>query len=242
MPAGWMKRLVEEREAHVWHVRLDVLHPASAQLQRWLSAEETARAARIIEPLQRARFIAVRAAVRGVLATYTGSNAASLMLQREPGGKPVLTGADVPHFSLTHSGALAAVAVAAFPLGVDLEHVRELRHARAARRILHRETLSAIDALPAAIRMEALIDAWTLREAHVKAVGGGMFRTPDTIPFEPRAGSGLSRVHGRDGEEWSVLRWSPAPGVRAALAARGMLAAVSHMEWDPGMDDVQEEG
>lgn len=236
-----MKRLVDDREAHVWHIHLDALRAAGERLEVCLSAEETERARRIAEPVQRERFIVVRAAVRGILAHYTGTTAAGVTLQRTPGGKPLLEGADAPHFSLTHSGGLAAVAVAAAPVGIDLEHVRELRRARAATRILHPETLARIDALPAADRAAAFIDAWTQREAHVKAVGGGMFRTPDTLPFEPRQEEAVHRLRARDGSEWSVLRWSPAHGLRAALAVQGPLDSVTHLSWNRDVADTHEE-
>ena len=232
MPAGWIEQLIEDGEAHVWHVRLDALRDAGEPLRSCLSAEETERARRIAAPLQRERFLTVRAAVRDILARYTGTSAAAIALAREPGGKPVITGTGAPHFSITHSAGAAAVAVSAAPVGIDVEHVRDLRRARAATRILHPETIAHIRALPQAEQAEAIIDAWTQREAHVKAVGGGMFRTPDSLPFDVAQRDAVQSLPGRDGHRWSVLRWSPAPNLRAALVILGPVLGVRHLYWN----------
>jgi hypothetical protein len=63
----------------------------------------------------------------------------------------------------------------------------------------------------------------------VKAVGGGLFRTPDTLPFDPYVpADGEPRVLlERDGDaEWSLARFEPAAGMRAALVVRGRLHGV----------------
>jgi len=233
-----MQRLVEGEEAHVWHVRLDdAVHPESEQHS--LSAEEMARAARVPEGALRARFCRVRRAVRSVLSQYAGIDPAALPIERETGGKPRLAMTGAPHFSLTHSGLLAAIVVAAAPAGIDFEHVRALRRARAAARVLHPDTLTAAAALPEAARAAALIDAWTLREAHVKAVGGGMFRTPDTLPFTPHVIDGVAHVKGRDGSEWSVQRWEPTPLVRATVVVQGRIERVVQLHWQSSNAEEQ---
>lgn len=240
-PSAWMTRLVADREVHVWHVRLDtVLHPHHS-LRACLSQQEIERSARLSNPILRAQFIIARVAVRHVLATYTGTPARALALHRDTGGKPLLAAEAAPHFSLTHSGTLAAIAVAANPVGIDIEHVRALRHARAAQRVLHPDTTAAVNALDADAQPEALIDAWTLREAHVKAVGGGMFRTPDILPWQPHPAAGLVRMRGRDGGVWSVARWAPAAGTRAALVVRGALEAMTELTWNPDTTTEEEE-
>ncbi|HSJ10496.1 MAG TPA: 4'-phosphopantetheinyl transferase superfamily protein [Longimicrobiales bacterium] len=226
------KRLVEGGEAHVWHVRLDAPPRSLEWLESCLSGPERDRAAIMRSALTRHRFTVARAALRSVLSAYAGVPPTALMLETQPGGKPLLAMAAAPHFSLTHSGARAAIVVAAAPAGIDIEHVRELRRARAAERVLHRDTLAAIRPLDPVARAVAIIDAWTLREAHVKAVGGGLMRTPDILPWQPAEDGHAGAAHGRDGSQWTVMRWSPAPGLRAAVVVSGVVDTIAHFEWD----------
>ena len=110
-----------EPAVFLWLVDLD--DPALDALAPCLSAQEQARAARYRgDALQRGHRRA-RAALRHILAHHTGQPPATLALAEGPLGKPVLDGLAL-HFNLSHSGALALVAVASVPVGIDLEQRR----------------------------------------------------------------------------------------------------------------------
>jgi 4'-phosphopantetheinyl transferase len=216
-----------EGVAHVWIVSLDATAGTLEHMAACLSGEERQRRARMTSETERRRFVVSRGALRTILALCCGRDVMALSLLRAPRGKPHLDGPGAFEFSLSHSRDIAVIAVAAVPVGVDVEHLRESgRYTRAAARVLHHDTNRVLAALPPDARDQAFVDAWTLREAHVKAVGGGLFRTPDSIPFEPgmpRDGR-IVRVAERDGDaQWSVARFVPAPGTSAALTARGEL-------------------
>jgi 4'-phosphopantetheinyl transferase len=170
-----------------------------------------------------------------VLARYTGVAPEALLLTVSERGKPRVAHAGAPHFSVTHSGGSALVAVAGRPVGVDLEREREpARLLYIARRVLHADTAAVLAALSPAQRRTAFLDAWTLREAHVKAVGGGLFETPDVLPFaagQPLDGA-VRPVRDRLGTVWSVARFAPAPRTRACLVVAGDIRRVRYFEWD----------
>lgn len=86
-------------------------------------------------------------------------------------GKPFLPGFPDFHFSLSHSGDWAVCAVSEFPVGVDIEQVRELRKGVAERFFSPEEC-----ALLAGLGEDAFFVFWTLKEAAVKASGEGLAR------------------------------------------------------------------
>jgi 4'-phosphopantetheinyl transferase len=226
-----MRNRLTEDDAHVWIADLDAPAPRRVrELAACLSTEEQARCAALATVAGQRRFTLGRAALRAVLAHYTARPAAALHLVRDARGKPRLVPDDGLHFSLSHSRGLAVIAVAAAAAGVDVEHERQpARLARIAHRILHPETCALLRTLTGSARIAAFLDAWTLREAHVKAVGGGLFRTPDALPFDPHLpADGEPRLLlQRDGAaEWSLARFAPAAGMRAALVVRGRLRGV----------------
>jgi 4'-phosphopantetheinyl transferase len=228
--AGGMIEQLSRDAAHVWIVALDVPTETVRMMAGCLSASELERCERLDGDAARNRFIVARGAVRRILGHCTARDAGALTIVRTEHGKPRLDGGPALEFSVSHSRDIAVVAIAALPLGVDVEHLREVRHLdRTASRVLHHDTTKLLTALPEPQRTDAFIAAWTLREAHIKAVGGGLFRTPDTLPFDPslpRDGR-ITEMHDRTGiETWSVARFRPTPGTDASLAARGSLRSL----------------
>jgi 4'-phosphopantetheinyl transferase len=254
-----MTEHLDAAEAHVWVVPLDAFPADAGTLAGCLSSDEISHRDACPTDDARRRFVVSRAALRVILSHYTGRPPASLMLRRGALGKPFLEQDDgrddALHFSLSHSRATTVVAVARSETGIDVEHEREpARLQRIARRLLHAETVALLERLHGAARRSAFLDAWTLREAHVKAVGGGLFRTPDTLPFRPAQDldtlvtpAAPAAVAGPDdvscpGESsllvphvvmertprapWSVVRFTPGDGLRAVCVVRGIIAAV----------------
>ena len=81
-------------------------------------------------------------------------------------GKPYIPGG--PHFSLTHSGMFAALAVSDTPVGLDIEKIAPVR--RAAARALTIEERKYMEADPE--RRFAYL--WTRKEAALKCTGAGL--------------------------------------------------------------------
>lgn len=227
---------LDAREAHVWSVLTDRVPATDTPLDECLSEHERQRASRLRSPVARARFCATRTALRHILSLYAARPAGELEITTSARGKPVLTGQQDLHFSLSHARNVAVIAVAPLPVGVDIEHARQLRNVdRLARRLLHEHTVATLLDLPFERRLAAFLDAWTQREAHVKAVGGGLFHTPDVLPFDvdaPDDGS-VRPVVDYDGcDAWSVARFAPAAGFRAAIVVRGHIDKLRFLEWN----------
>jgi 4'-phosphopantetheinyl transferase len=189
----------------LWWTRLDAAAAAGRDRSDCLSADELARAARFVSAADGARFVAARAFLRHVLAGRTGTAPQAVRFRYGAHGKPALdeTPRDV-RFSLAHAGNVAACAVTAGPgeVGVDIEHVRPLRDLEGLARVaLARGEMAHLTSLPAPARLAAFFEAWTRKEAVLKAVGCGL-----AWPLD-----GLEVAFG-PGQPARLLRCAPDPG------------------------------
>lgn len=85
-----------------------------------------------------------------------------------PAGKPVLSGRDDAHFSLSHAGRYVLCAVSDRPVGADVQPVRSVNLSIARR--FHPDEQAWLSALPEDERQAGLFRLWTRKEAWVKAV------------------------------------------------------------------------
>ena len=112
-----------------------------------------------------------------------------------PRGKPFFPDSPL-HFSLTHSGALAAALLSGAPCGVDLERVRpEVAQRMRARCLNEREQAEAPD----------FFACWTKKECIAKLDGSGMRVHPDALDtLDPRYAHRFfcERVRDTDGREY----------------------------------------
>ena len=127
-----------------------------------------------------AAWAAAHGALRSILGGYLGSAPESLQLVRTSSGKPRLTGAGAPEFSLSHADGLALVAVAFDrAVGVDVEREND----RTDFALVAREFLCASDAMAIELaaperRRCAFFAAWTRHEARLKLRGQGLGTAP----------------------------------------------------------------
>jgi 4'-phosphopantetheinyl transferase len=155
---------------------LDHERLASAPAEALLSAEERARGARFATAELRRRFVAGRAGLRRALGEHLGVDPRALVFAENAHGKPRLVGARTVHFSLSHSGDRAVVALSdTLEVGADLERIRPIEHLELARRYFHRSECAVIEALAGEeAQRRAFFLIWTLKEAIVKSLGQGL--------------------------------------------------------------------
>jgi 4'-phosphopantetheinyl transferase len=217
-----------DRGVHVWRVPLDAAPAPRARLRSSLSWDEEERARRCRLPEHRDRSVVAWGALRDILSRYTGTRPESLRFARGGRGRPRLTG---PHgaqldFSLSHSGAVALIAVAhGGRVGVDVETIDPaLDHRAMARRFLGPADAAVIRDLPDAVGRLEFFTRWTWREAYAKAVDCPIPRTLDV-----RA-------------PWRLWDLAVGPDVRAALAAHAPTGPPCCWQWEaPAERSPQEE-
>jgi 4'-phosphopantetheinyl transferase len=170
-----------------------------------------------------------RVRMQRTLAAQLGVDESALRFVRGAHGKPALAQTGMPHFNLSHSGAVTALALAqAVDVGVDVEQPRRARDVLAlAQRYFAPAETATLARLSAPQREAAFYALWTCKEAVLKALGRGIAFGLDRLEFELEASNGLPRalagiaVEGGAAAEWQVYRFEPAPGGFGALAWRG---------------------
>jgi 4'-phosphopantetheinyl transferase len=162
-------------EVRLWTVSCDEVNPdALASLYAALAQEEQAKADRFHFARDRIVYIVAHAMLRRLLTAHT---AAPIRFCRNPWGKPEL---DAPgnrlRFSLTHTRGLAACAVARdHDVGIDAEALNAAvdTYAIAESNFAPAE-IAQLRAMSDAERTIGFYRLWTLKEAFIKAVGGGL--------------------------------------------------------------------
>jgi len=233
---------VEEHEVHVWEVDLD----APDAWPCCLDETERQRAQRFRFERDRRRWVAAHTALRRILSSYVGIVPARLQLLATDQGKPFLPAelADGGiRFNLSHSGALALIAVARDEVGVDIE-----------------DTTRAVDwpALSPDVFSEreaqGLWDGhgkpaltpwaiWTLKEAYVKGRGCGLTIPLRAFEITPGNGDEAYRIGidpaWHDGVNWHLLSLPTRPGYAAALATTGPVARLHRHLWTAARHTAQ---
>ena len=125
---------------------------------------------------------AAHIALRIVLERYAGIGAAGQAYAIEPGGRPRLVlsalGGVAPHFSLSHAGGYALIAVShAGPIGVDLEVTRTITVSPERRQRIETAATLLAPAQPLPVENDPrFLQAWVRLEAVAKASGLGIGR------------------------------------------------------------------
>lgn len=214
-------------EVAVWWWPLDLPAEATARLRGLLSDEESRRADRFLRPSDGTRFVVAHGRLRQLIGSYTGLAPAELHFEAPETGKPRLAPASVGHaprlrFNLSHSGALAAVAIAdGVEVGVDIEMMRPVEPDLASRHFA-REELAEIDGLTGDAWLAGFYRCWTRKEAVLKASGHGLGVPLDsfavTLSHENQAR--VLRAEGTlvGATAWPLLPFRIAPDCPGAVA------------------------
>jgi 4'-phosphopantetheinyl transferase len=212
-------------EIHVWHRSLAVSSAEREGLYALLDSDERQRAGRFRFEHSRDAFIASHGWLRKLLGRYLDADPGSLEFTVGHRGKPALRGAAL-RFNLSHSGAMAACAVALDEeIGVDIELIRSMSDLESiAQRFFHTEECRKLLALREEDREAAFFHCWTRKEAYIKALGDGLYAPLDRFevtlaPGEPAA---FVQIDGRPAAaEWSLFGLDVGPGYAGAVAVRG---------------------
>jgi len=194
-------------------VRLVELHLDALEAEfDLLDNDERARAVRFATPQLQRRFVAAHTALRRLLGWAADLEPGLLCIAADAQGKPWLPEQPGLHFSLSHCGGQALLALDAAPVGVDIEALIQRDTEVLAQQILAPGELDAWRRLPLAHRVEALTESWTRKEAALKACGFGL--RVDPASFD--APCGLLDLG--PGQRFHLRDLRAVPGHCAALA------------------------
>lgn len=213
-------------DAHVWTAEVaedDAVFDACRPL---LTEAERARAARFAVPGDRRRFAAARSLMRQLLQSMTGVPATGWDFAVGDHGKPMVCtppeGRSIG-INISHADGMVVCAAARDTVvGVDLEWLGRVVEPRIADRRFAPAEAAALRAVPADRRREAFLSIWTVKEAYVKALGGGLTIALDSFVVEALSDRPSVRFldPAVDGGAWHFRQWRPSPRHLLGLALR----------------------
>jgi len=161
----------------VWAARIDDLDERFETGLALLSEEERIRAAGMRPPASR-EWALTRCGLRLLLGHLLGLEPHLILLDAPRNRQPQLkTSLWPPEISVSHSGGLAAYAVASASVrvGVDVERLRPVRAPlRLAKRNFAPAEAEAVASAPARQAAAVFLETWTRKEAVAKATGLGL--------------------------------------------------------------------
>lgn len=172
--AGPRRARLEAGTVHVW--RADLTSVADDVL-RWLSPDESERAARFPDERNGVRWARARGVLRMLLGRYLDVEAATVTFQVDRHGKPSLAlpeGSAPVSFNISHSGALALYAfTVSAAVGVDVETARAhpINEVAIAARAFGPDEARRLAELSPAERERQFLQAWVRHEAGLKCGG-----------------------------------------------------------------------
>ena len=222
------------------HPQDGVVHLWLADLDRdrfavpTLSAEESDRARRFKAPLHQERFAQGRTLLRHLVGKYLRCDPGEIRFGYGAAGKPRILHPVTPvlHFNVAHADATILIAFSAeAEVGVDVELLRTLQdEAELVNRFFHPDEITSYHALPPSLRSRGFANAWTRKEAVLKAWGEGLQGGLDSFsvsldPDEPCRLRVPPFSAGRT-VRWSLCAPEIGPGITAALAAMSPLESL----------------
>ena len=192
-------------------------------LEQGNTREESDRAS-VLESHSASRYLAARRLLRDVLAGLMGCLPSEVDIMTDADGKPYLPGHRY-HFSIAHSRELVGVAIAGFPIGLDLEWARPVDQAGLSRRFFSPEEAELFRENP---NPDQFFTLWTCREAAIKADGRGLAKllSLTRVSTDPMPTNGFREIMiGED--RWRAAHWMEGGGLHGAVAFRGLPSAIS---------------
>jgi 4'-phosphopantetheinyl transferase len=211
---------LEERFVDVWSVNL-VFNEADLRLfSQTLSVQELSKLALFKSQGQANRYLAVRGAVRRILARYLAIKSVDLRFEVNAYGKPYLSNAAL-FFNISHSNDCLLVAVSDFDqIGVDIERIKTRSNLLGlAKRCFSVDELNFWCDLSVDVQMRVFYQFWVRKEAFVKAVGRGIALGLEQCELQVPDLAKLSKIPDDFGfaEDWKVVGLQVADEFAAAL-------------------------
>lgn len=225
-------------ELHVWWFDLDRTPAELDALQGCLAEDERQRVARFRFQRDAERALAARGLLRTLLGRYVGRPPGDLQFEYGQQGKPGLAGQPI-HFNLSHSSGLGLCAITLDQaVGIDVECMRdEVDHAGVARQSFSAAERAVLATAFAANALVGFFQCWTLKEAYIKARGGGLSIPLDAFDVSLSDTSDMQAVVSREtvpeAHGWFTRKLAAGPDFAAAVAVRSPTWSVR--EWWLGL-------
>ena len=227
----------ESPYTHIW--LLDVAQLADIKIIQGmglLSKDEKLKADGL--KFNKNNYIVSRVLIRQALSYYTHISAKLLEFSRTPKGKPFLVNSPrLVKFNVSHSGNYIAIIICNHAqVGIDIEVSRPRKFIKIADQYFHPREVEQILACSDAYRESLFYRLWTLKEALLKATGGGISSGLANVQFN-LSGSNISATFSKDlgllESEWQFQQYQLSLNCWCALAVN--CAQPVSLQWIDGV-------
>ena len=236
---------LDNTHVHVWKFPLDLDDRTVTRLDGILNRDEQRRARRFRFARHRVRFTVARGRLRMLLGRYMNLAPEAVVFGYSRRGKPELLGNQSWRltFNISHS---RDIALAAFALqrdvGIDVERIRsDTQFGKIAKRYFTHAEAAALQEFTESQKPTAFFRCWTLKEAYLKARGGGLAMGLDSVEVivRPDARARITRIREEVPQpgNWRFAELLPGKGYVAALAVAGGDVKVHCYHWPPSQAD-----
>ncbi|WP_320203674.1 4'-phosphopantetheinyl transferase family protein [Agrobacterium rosae] len=218
-------------EINIWIAHHDRrMSPAAlARCRDVLSDHEAEQERHFRSPGDRHAYLVTRATQREILSRYTGTDPRTLRFVKNEFGRPSLHdahGCEDLDFNISHDGNVTILGLArGCRVGLDVAAVHNRQSfMNVARRFFCPAEVEALEALPVDRRNDRFLEYWTLKEAYIKARGGGLSISLNTFAFSLEEEGGVTFLeHGSQAQSqvssWRFWTFRPKPEIIIALCA-----------------------
>lgn len=216
---------------HIWRIDLT----QDWNIPQYLSSDERERYSRFKLQLHRDRFARGRRALRLLIGRYLNKDTEAIQFEYGSSGKPKLKESPTNislFFNASHCDSTMLVGFSTNgDIGIDVETNRDLPdEPKIVNRFFSKREILAYSSLPKALRSQGFINAWTRKEAILKATGEGLQRSLDSfsVSLDPRQPCEIQDFTSFKDESisWSLIDLSSPPCYTAAAAVQNEVSKV----------------
>lgn len=232
--------VLQPDEVHIWRVDLPLMSGSMQMFKSLLLPDELARADQFVFQDSRQDFVISRGILRILLGSYLDLAPHQIWFRYNQYGKPYLAsngGTSAVHFNLSHSRHLTLNAFTLnAQIGIDVEYVNTgIDYEALAAMILSPSEKAAFGQVAPALRCAAFYNAWTRKEAYIKAQGAGFSYPLDQfeVSFQPGQPPVLlaTRPDDRERARWFMDSVAASPDYAAAIVVEGHTRMVRHFNY-----------
>jgi len=210
---------LNSEQVDLWLIDLNV--PIEERWPLLLDAIEQKRVDHFKFVRDKNHFVVSHAILRILLSKYLSCAPDEITFEYNDHGKPFLNHA--LQFNLSHSKDYAVVAITLNdPIGVDIEYQQPVDRMDA---IVHRffsaKEIEAYCALPDDQKVSGFYNAWTRKEAFVKAIGKGIFYALNHFDVTLGPLAKILSIKDQEASEWQLRAFDTVPNYAAAVAWKG---------------------
>ena len=162
-------------QAHIWKIPLKISNTQSEQFLSWFDSDERERAARFYFEKDQKSYTSTRGNLRLLLGKYLQQKPDFFKFSYNEWGKPFLKDQNI-QFNVSHSKEVGLLAFCTdHPIGVDIEWKRpDFGGLKIAQRFFSDTEISELEGLPEKDQRQGFFNAWSRKEAYIKAAGKGL--------------------------------------------------------------------